>query len=130
MPIKKGDLVCMHRRRIRGQGIALEVAAVDAKTNRSIVEIAVCMQWQEKMALEEKFLKETAPTDRAFVTSVMNYYSSQRRAEDLLKPGSGRVFVRVHWFISPSYYTMDRMPTSESYSWVPASWLKILKEGK
>ena len=124
--VKKGDLVCMYRCRIQGQGLAVKVVTADIEMVRHLIEICYCPNWQERMDLEEEYLETAEIEDKEFVSRVIRHISSQQ-GEYPLGEQERRTFVKVHWFISPSYYTMSRLPAGSDHSWVPISWLKEIK---
>jgi|TARA_R110000824_G_scaffold352664_1_gene539727 hypothetical protein len=117
----------MYRRRIQGQGLAVRVATADIEMVRHLIEICYCPSWQERADREEKYLETAEIEDKGFITSVMRYISSQQGGLSLQER---RTFVKVHWFTSPSYYTMNRLPAGSDHSWVPISWLKEIKAGR
>ena len=117
--IEIGELVCMPRRRTKGMGIVLGISTPDTEIIQSLLEIAnMSTSWEERINKEQLLLEKVE--DREFISNVMTHCTDQTGRS------LRRVFAKVHWFRSPSYYTMDRLPNGEK--WVPLIWLKNLRD--
>jgi hypothetical protein len=117
--IKIGELVYMPRRRIKGMGVVLKIERPDAETISELLEVInLSSSWAER-ANKEKVIIENA-IDKEFISSVLEHCTDQS-AESFR-----RAFAKVHWFASPSYYTMDRLP--HGAKWMPIAWLKNLRD--
>tara|TARA_R110002020_G_scaffold95382_5_gene228963 strand:- start:533 stop:889 length:357 start_codon:yes stop_codon:yes gene_type:complete len=110
--VKKGDLVCLYRRKHKGIGIVLNKETLNDEKIK-IIEIAQKADWKQKEQLKRKALIE-AP-QRGLIEAAFLYNLWQTNAK--LK----KDFVYIKWFQCPSEYEQTR--TTTDADWFPMDWV-------
>lgn len=110
--VKRGDLVCLYRRKEKGVGIILETATLPAE-NLKIIKLAKKADWNRKAELKRTAMSNS--DDKTLIEAAFLYNLWQSNAK--LK----KDFVYIKWLKRPSEY--EQTKTTADSDWFPADWV-------
>jgi hypothetical protein len=120
MTIKKGDLVCLYRRKTKGLGIVLNY----------VEDVGVALDIDVPKVLGKLRSSNNRVTQALEISSMIRRSEHKDLASDFFMYNEGwstklKVqFAYVRWFKKPSNYESDTIYADAE--WYPAEWLKTL----
>jgi hypothetical protein len=119
---KKGDLVCMFRRRKKGCGLVLEyVEDINKKLNYNVVQTLEIMNELGPYDRERRRqLRQMAITESDLPALAFDFFTYN----DAWAPKLKTKFVYVKWIKRPSEYISTS--TQHNAAWYPVDWLRVL----
>lgn len=139
---KKGDLVHLYRRKVGGAGLLLKrIPNVEEKYGVKIEKIIaykinfIEVPWSLKTraAIEELYpeVSGTQIDELKDIISVIESYCTlwdKQTKQRVLKPSYHKDFAKVRWLKPPGEYSDEPAGFYKNKeSWIPTSWLKVLK---
>lgn len=120
MTIKRGDLVCLYRRKTKGVGIVLEY----------VEDVGETLDINAKKVLEKLKSTDDVIVQALEISSMVRSSHHKDLASDFFMYNEGwgskvkMQFAYVKWFKKPSNYEADSIYADAE--WYPIEWLKTL----